>query len=78
MAKKKISGNWIDALTTQVDKFITLETTDGVVRQGRMTGFGTQRIILDGSVIEVLVGIQLNGDLSDEVPINRLAKITIE
>jgi len=78
-SKKKatISGGWIDTMVENVGNHITLETTDGVVREGRMTGLSSQSLLWDGSPVEILTEVELNGDPYDTVPINRIKSIEL-
>src|SRR5690606_40761877 len=48
MRTKRSKGRWIDELWDGVGRFVNLETTDGVVRYGRMTGLRTRVIGFNG------------------------------
>jgi hypothetical protein len=77
MANKPM-GKWIDDIVDATSKYCYIETTDGVLRQGRISGLKLSSLVLNGEKVEIVTEIELNGDISDSVPINRLAKLTIQ
>lgn len=78
MAKKKMRPSaWIDALMDSVNQHFWLETTDGVEREGKVTGFGFRTFELNGETVEVPVEIEINNDSMDKIPLDRVLKIRI-
>lgn len=71
-------GNWIDRLVDSVGEFMSLETTDGLMREGRISGFTYRSLLLDGEEVQLPIEIEVNGDPSDRIPIDRIAKINLE
>jgi hypothetical protein len=71
-------GNWIDKLVESVGEFMSLETTDGILREGRISGFTYRSFILNGDEVQLPIEIEVNGDPSDRIPIDRIAKIDLE
>ena len=70
-------GKWIDTLTTSINEFMRLETTDGVHREGRITGFTYRKFEINGDIAELPIEIEINGDPSDRVPLDRVLRMTI-
>jgi hypothetical protein len=59
-------------------KTMSFETHDGIQRQGRCTSINCRSLILSGVEVKLPIEIVLNGDVSDAIPLSRLAKIDIE
>ena len=70
---KTIMGAWIDELVRSTGQHIRLETRDGVVREGRLSGLRSRTIKWNGKGVEILEEVELNGDPYDVVPLNRIA-----
>ena len=77
MAKKRM-GKWIDEIFDSVGRFVHLETTDGIQREGKMTGLRTKTIFFNGADQDIITEIELNGDPTDCVKLDGLAKLRIE
>lgn len=77
MAKKNI-GKWIDVLANSVGKFVHLETRDGLARSGRLTGYRTTDIKLNGEEVPIIIELELNGDPTDSLPITQLSSIEVD
>ena len=77
MAKKSM-GKWIDTLAGSVGKYVNLETTDGIQRRGKVTGFRMKTIVFNEKPEEVITEIELNGDPTDCVQIATLDRIQVE
>jgi len=74
---RMISGSWIDDMVESVGKHISLETKDGVVREGRMTGLSSMTLVWNNENVEILTEVELNGDPYDRVPLDRIKEITL-
>ena len=70
-------GKWIDDLVNSTDKFVRMETTDGVIREGRISGYRTRKFLYNGVEELLPTEVELNGDPSDTVPLDRVVKIDI-
>lgn len=70
-------SKWIDALVEGVGSHFWLETTDGVERQGRITGFGTRQIEVNGETVEWPETIEVNGDTMDAIPLDRVKRLRV-
>lgn len=70
-------GKWIDELIDSIDKFVWLETTDGLERQGKITGYSTRKFTLNGKTVHIPIDIELNGDTGDRVPLDRVARMKL-
>ncbi len=76
--KKKRAGQWIDDVVGAVGHNIHLETTDGVLREGRFTGLAMREIEVNGEPREYPSRVELNGDPSDYVDFGLIARMTID
>lgn len=73
----KTTGWWMDRIHNGVGKFINLETVDGGVREGRLSGLRMVSMDFDGTMVDVVNELELNGDPTDTIPVNRIAKIRL-
>ena len=71
-------GKWIDELIESVGEFVSLETVDGVMREGRISGFTYRSFIFNGDEVQLPIEIEVNGDPNDRIPIDRIATFDIE
>jgi hypothetical protein len=76
--KKPSMGAWIDTVWNGTGKFVRLETTDGVQRSGKLSGFRTKVVKFNGEEQHVIIELELNGDPSDCVPLAVLDKVSID
>lgn len=72
-----LTSEWMDHLIDSVDKFFNLETTDGVVREGRISGFSFREFTYNEEVVSIPTEIEVNGDANDRIPVNRIAVIKV-
>jgi len=72
-----IIGNWIDELVYSVNKHIELETSDGIRREGKLTGLQSKTIKFNEKDVEIITELQLNGDIYDLIPIVRINSFKI-
>jgi hypothetical protein len=70
-------GEWVDKLLASVDEYMRLETTDGVKREGRISGFTYKKFELDGDEVLWPIELEVNGDPTDRIPLARIGKINI-
>jgi hypothetical protein len=66
-------GNWLNELADTVGRYISLETLDGMRREGRLSSINMRSIKWNGRSVDVLVELELNGDVYDVVPLNRIS-----
>ncbi len=71
--KKTIRGAWIDELVNSTGQYVRLETRDGVVREGRLSGLGSRTLVWNGKPVEILEEIELNGDPFDKIALDRIS-----
>jgi hypothetical protein len=71
----KTMGSWIDSLDNHLGQYLQLETSDGIRREGRLSGLSTKTIRLNGVEEKMLTDLELNGDPQDRVAIDRIATI---
>lgn len=76
--KKKRAGQWIDDIAAAIGRNIHLETSDGVLREGRFTGLGTREIEINGEARDVPDRFELNGDPSDWIEFGLIKRMTID
>lgn len=65
-------GKWIDTMMDSIGEFMRLETTDGVSREGKITGYTTRKFKLNGKVVELPTEVEVNGDPNDRIPLDRI------
>jgi hypothetical protein len=71
-------GAWVDEIYNSVGKFMTLETLDGINREGRLSGLRLRNIILNGEPVDVIIELEVNGDPTDCIPMDRIAKMSFQ
>lgn len=76
--KKKRAGQWIDDVVGAIGRNVHLETSDGVLREGRFTGLAMREIEINGEAREMPSRVELNGDPSDYVDFGLIARMTID
>ena len=77
MTTKIMTGQWIDEMIKSVGEYVHLETTDGIQREGRITGFEMRHLMFNEIGVDIPTEIELNGDPNDRVPVERISKINI-
>ncbi len=76
--KNTMNGkSWIGNLMNSIDSYATMITTDGIERGGRITGFQLRSFIYNGDTVDIPVEIELNGDPSDRIPLDRIAQLDV-
>jgi len=70
-------GQWVDELDKAVGKYVSLETREGVFREGKISGIRMTEFKINGVVAEVPEEIELNGDIGDLVTVARILSIDI-
>lgn len=78
VTSKRKKGQWIDDIHNSLNKFFRLETTDGIRREGRVTGVRCRVYTFNGHAVELPLEIELNGDPTDTVPMDRVKSIQID
>jgi hypothetical protein len=78
MAKRMNMGKWIDDVFNSVGQYIHLETSDGVRREGKITGLRTRHITFNRRRVELVDEIELNGDPTDCVQMSAISSLSIE
>lgn len=73
----KTTGWWWDQLHNSVGKSISLETVDGACREGRLSGLRMTQTKFNGVDVDVLQELELNGDPTDCIPIDRISSIVV-
>lgn len=71
-------GKTVDQLIRSTNKSVILETTDGVRREGRLSGWTTMAIQLNGDEVHIPLALELNGDPNDAVALDRIRKIQVK
>ena len=80
-ANQKTSSNrfgwWLDYMVDSVGKNIHIETYDGVLRQGRISGFQFRKFTVNDHEVDFPTDLELNGDPNDRVSLERVKKYNI-
>ena len=78
MATNDSAWTWDIDLDNLVGRFVDLETTDGMLRSGKVTKFVIREIELAGETVKVPEAIELNGDPRDLIEFLRLKSVVIQ
>jgi hypothetical protein len=70
-------GRMFDIISRSVGDNIELETYDGLVRQGKMTGLTTRQIVFNDEKVEIPTELELNGDPLDRIPLTVIKKLDL-
>ena len=76
--KKKRPGAWIDDIMASVGHFVSLETRDGISREGTISGMRTLQVEFNGSMRELPVSLELNGDNYDTIDLITIQRLTVD
>lgn len=71
-------GAWMDEIFQSTGRFMTIETLDGMNREGRLSGLRLRSVKFNGEDIDEIVELEVNGDPTDCIPWNRVAKIDFQ
>jgi len=74
---RTIKGAWIDNLVDNVGQYVTIETSDGMTREGRLSGLKSRTLNYNREEVEIITELELNGDPYDSVPIDRIAILNV-
>jgi hypothetical protein len=78
MAKKTSDpADWLNDIHASIGKYISLETVDGVVREGRLSGVRLNAVKFNGVEQHSIIELEMNGDPTDCVEFYRVAKLDI-
>lgn len=69
---------WMKQIGDSIDKFMNLETTDGIYRKGKITGLVCRDIEFNGQKVSVPVEIEINKDPQDLIPIDRILRMNVQ
>lgn len=58
--------------------FVHLETRDGIHREGKLTGIRCRTILHNGGNVDLLDEMELNGDPTDTVSMDSIARLDVE
>jgi hypothetical protein len=74
---KMVTGRWIDEIVAATGQYIRLETSDGIRREGRLSGLRTRALKWEGEQVLIPTEVEINGDPSDTVPLDRISSIEL-
>ena len=69
---------WFEEVMDSVGRLCTMETVDGARRSGKITALRMKNIYFNGEKQEFPISVELNGDPTDCVPLDRLASLSIQ
>lgn len=75
---KKTRGAWIGEVIGSVGRYIHIETTDGVFREGKLTGLRTRDVMFNGQEAQLPVAVELNGDPNDFIDLSVVHSMEID
>lgn len=70
-------GKFYDLLVKSVNENIELETYDGLIRRGKMTGLTSRILDFNDDEVELPIEIEFNGDSSDRIPLAVVKKLEL-
>lgn len=73
-----VYGKMVDKLINTVNKQVSLETDDGVQRQGKLTGWRMRSMKLDGEEVTMPIALELNSDPMDTVQLDRVKRMVVK
>lgn len=68
---------WDIGITDMVGLFVHLETRDGSIREGKITGVDTESVVINGERYEIPVSFQLNRDVQDIIEFRQIKQMTL-
>ncbi len=68
---------WEIHLDEMVGKFVHLETRDGSIREGKLTGIETYDLEINNSTYRVPMCFQINGDALDTISFQQIKEMTL-
>jgi hypothetical protein len=71
-------GALLDGVVSSIGRHVHIETGDGIYRDGRLSGIGVRTLKVNGTAMDWPIDLELNGDPSDRVPIERVVSIVID
>ena len=74
----KNPGWWMDQIHKSVGKYVNLETVDGVIRGGRLSGLRLDKVTFNGQEADAIRELELNGDPTDCVEMYRIKRIDLQ
>lgn len=70
-------GEWVEKMVAAIGEYFRLETTDGVRRSGKITGFTFRTFHLNEVRVNWPIEIEVNGDPNDRIPLDCIQKMSI-
>ncbi len=71
------SGKWVDDLVGLIGQYVKIETLDGCLREGRLSGLGWALFHVNGGEVRRPTDFELNGDPNDKITLERVKKISL-
>lgn len=68
---------WDVDLEPIIGRCVALETTDGIMREGRVTKIIERKFMLDEVEVNIPTAVELNGDPTDHIEMTRLVKFEL-
>jgi hypothetical protein len=78
MAEVVTKWDWSIDLDSFIGRAGSLLTLDGTYRQGRISAIKMRSLELAGETVQWPEAIELNGDLEDLIPFDRLRSVKVE
>jgi len=77
MGMTTIRGKWIDDLVGNVGQYVSIETSDGMEREGQLSGLKSRTLNFNGAPVEIITELEINGDPYDSIPLDRISKLNL-
>lgn len=72
------SWRWDIDMRPAVGQFCFIETLEGVIREGRITGVRTKQIKINKQVYDLPECLELNGDTGDQIGFDRIKELIVK
>ena len=73
----KAKYKWDVDLTNMLDQFVSLETHDGIIREGKITRVEHKEIEVNGQKMRMPGAIELNNDMGDLIDFVLIRRMTL-
>ena len=70
-------GEWVETIVASIGEFFRLETTYGIRRSGKITGFTFRTFFLNDVLISMPIEIEVNGDPGDRITLDCVKTMSI-
>lgn len=74
----KTPWTWNVDVTGMIGLFASIETIDGVIREGKITNTRSQDVLINGQAFRIPLVVELNGDSADQLEFRTMKTLTLK